>query len=102
MALGQEHTASREALRAKTLCELLRGLLAATVGIGIEGEINGARTIAQLLKLASVQMCAERAGNLVKARLPQHGVVEQALNENHLGTVLNRLPGIQATLGAGE
>jgi len=39
---------------------------------------------------------------MAKARLPQHGIVEQTLNENHLGTLLNLLPGIQATLGAGE
>lgn len=39
---------------------------------------------------------------MAKARLPQHGIVEQALDENHLGTLLNLLPGIQATLGAGE
>src|SRR5207302_4310050 len=102
VAIGQEHTARGDALRAETLCELPRGLLAAAVGIDIEGEIHGAPAIAQLLKLVGAEMCAEGAGKVAKARLPQHGVVEQPLDENHLGTLLNLLPGIQATLGAGK
>ncbi len=102
MAFGQEHAASGDALCAETLCQSLRGLLAAAVGIDIEGEINGARAIAQLSKLASVEMRAQRAGDVAKTRLPQHGIVEQPLDENHLGTLLNLLPGIQATFRAGE
>ena len=94
VALGQEYAASGDALRAETLGESLRGLLAAAIGIDIEGEINRARAVAQLLKLASVQMRAQRAGELAKARLPQRGIVEQPLDENHLGAVLNLLPGI--------
>ena len=82
------------------MCELLRGLLAAAVDI--EGEINGARAVAQLSKLVSVKMRAQRAGDVAKTRLPQHGIVEQPLDENHLGALLNLLPTIQATLGAGE
>ena len=37
-----------------------------------------------------------------KARLPQHGIVEQSLDDNHLRTLLNLLPGIQAIFEAGE
>jgi hypothetical protein len=77
-------------------------LLSATVGIDIEGEIDGARAIAQLLKLESVEMRAERTGDVAKPRLPQHSIVEQTLDENHLETLLNLLPGIQATFGAGK
>ena len=91
-----------DALRPETMCELLRGLLAAAVGVDIEGEIDRARAVAQLLKLAGVQVRAQRAGDVAKTRLPQHGIVEQPLDENHLGALLNLLPGIQATLGAGE
>ena len=94
LALGQEHLASGDALRPETMCELLRGLLAAAVGINIEGEINSARAVAQLLKLAGVEMRAQRAGEVAKACLPQHGIIEQSLDENHLGTLLNLLPGI--------
>ena len=76
--------------------------MAAVVGIDIEGEINGTPTVAQLSKLAGVEMGAQRAGDVVKTRLPQHGIVEQPLDENHLGALSNLLPGIQATLGAWE
>ena len=102
MALWQKHAASGDALCAETLCKSLCGLLAAAVGIDIEGEINSARAVAQLSKLASVQMSAQRASEVAKTRLPQHGIVEQPLDKNHLGALLNLLPGIQATLGAGE
>ena len=82
----------------QTKCELLRGVLATAVGVCIEGEINSARTIAQLLKLAGVQMRAQRAGDVAKTCLPQHRIVEQPLDENHLGALLNLFPAIQATL----
>src|SRR5439155_8211106 len=102
VAIRQEHAASGDALRAETTCESLRGLLATAVSIDIEGEIDGARTIAQLLKLAGVQMRTQRAGDVAKTGLPQHGIVEQSLDENHLWALLNLFPGIQATLRAGE
>lgn len=94
MAFGQKHAASGDALRAQTMGELPRGLSAAAVGIAIEGEIDRAWTIAQLSKLVSVEMRAQRAGDVAKTRLPQHRIVEQPLDENHLGTLLNLLPGI--------
>ena len=84
----------------ETKCKLLRSVLATAVGVCIEGEINGTRTFAQLLKLARVQMRAERAGDVAKTRLPQHGIIEQPLDENDLGALLNLVPGIQATLRA--
>ena len=102
MAIGQEQAASEDALCPETNCELLRGVLATAVGVDIEGEINGARTVAQLLKLAGVQMCAQRAGDVAKTRLPQDGIIEQPLDENHLGALLNLFPSIQTTLRAGE
>lgn len=102
MAIGQKDTASGEALRPETKCELLRGSLAAAVGIDIEGEIDRAWAVAQLLKLIGVQMRTQRAGDMTETRLPQHGVVEQPLDENHFGALLNMLPGIQATLRAGK
>src|SRR5256885_877687 len=89
VALGQERAASGDALRVETLSQVLRGLLAAAVGIDIEGEINGARAIAQLSRLIGIQMRAQRAGDVAKTRLPQHGIVEQPLDKNHLGTLLS-------------
>ena len=63
--------------------KLLRGLLAAAVGIDIEGEINGARAVAQLLKLVSGEMGAQRTGGVAKTCLPQHREIEQTFDENH-------------------
>src|SRR5215831_4336939 len=100
MAIGQEHVAGGEALRPEARCEFLRGSLATAVGVCIEGEINRARAVAQLLQLASIQMRAQRASDVAKTRLPQHGIIEQPLDENDLGALLNLIPGIQATLRA--
>ena len=91
-----------DSLRTETKCESLRGLLSTAVGVDIEGEVNGARAVAQLLKLAGVQMRAQGAGDVAKTRLPQHRIIEQPLDENDLGALLNLVPGIQATLGAVE
>jgi hypothetical protein len=102
VTIGQENAASGDALRPQTMCELLRGLLAAVVGVDIEGEINGARTIAQLLKLVSVEMRAQRTGGMAKTCVPQHREIEQTFDQNHCGKLANRFPGEQAALGAGE
>ncbi|HEY6369608.1 MAG TPA: hypothetical protein VIX37_03450 [Candidatus Sulfotelmatobacter sp.] len=102
MALGQENAASGDALHVQTLCKLVRGLLSATVGVDIEGEINGARMVAQLLKLVSVEMGAQRTGGVAKTGVPQHREIEQTFNQNHRAKLANRFPGEQAALGAGE
>src|ERR1700680_3017721 len=78
----------------------MRRLLATTVWVGIKGQIDGSRTVAHLPVLAPVEMISHRAGDVVKAGLPQHGVVEQTLDENHFRTMPDLLPAIQATLGA--
>jgi hypothetical protein len=102
VTMGQEDAASGDTLRLETMCQPLRSLLAAAIGIGIEGEIKGARALAQLLKLIGIEMDAQGTGEVVKAGLPQHGIVEQPLDKNHFGALPDLLPGIQATLGPGE
>ena len=72
--------------------QLLRGLLSALVGIHVEGEIDGAWSLTQLLELVSVEMRAQRAGHVGKTRLPQYGIVKQPLDKDHLGAVPNLLP----------
>src|SRR5207247_3943435 len=88
VAIGQEHVASGDTLSPETKCESLRGLLSTAVGVDIEGEVNGARAVAQLLKLAGVQMRAQGAGDVAKTRLPQHRIIEQPL-EDRKSTRLN-------------
>ena len=46
MALGQHYAASSDTLGAKTIGQLLGSMLAAPVVIDIEGEIDGAQTVA--------------------------------------------------------
>ena len=84
----------------ETACEPLRCLLAAAVGVRIEGQIDGSGTVAELPKLARIEMGSHRAGDVVKTGLPQHGVVEQPLDENHFRILADLLPAVQAALGA--
>ena len=77
MACGQHDVASEYAGRSETSGQLLRRLCAAAVGIGIEAEIDGARAVAQLLKLTDIEMGSERTSDVMKTGLPQNGVVEQ-------------------------
>jgi hypothetical protein len=76
--------------------------LAAAVGIDLESEINGAGAVTQLAKLVRVEMGTPGIGDVAETGLPQHREVEHPLDENHTGELANRLPGDQATLGAGE
>ena len=62
MAWGQKDAASGDGLRPETKGEFLGGPLAAAVGVNVEGEINGARAVAQLSKLAGGEMGAQRTG----------------------------------------
>ncbi len=46
MAQGQKDAPSGDALHLQTMSQLPRGLLAAAIGVDIEGEINGAWAVA--------------------------------------------------------
>src|ERR1700730_3624988 len=80
----------------------MRRLLASAVWVGIKGQIDGSRTVAQLPILAPVEMISHRAGNVAKTGLPQNGIVEQTLHENHFRRLMDLLPSVQAALGAGQ
>jgi hypothetical protein len=67
------HTSSPEAAG-----DLLCGPLTALVGVGIEGQVDSATVTAQLVKLARVEIAPQRAGDVVKAGLPQEGEIERA------------------------
>ncbi len=76
--------------------------MSTAVGVDIEGEINGARTVAQLLKLVSVEMGAQRTGGVAKTGVLQHCEIEQTFHQNRRRKLANRFPGEQAALRAGE
>lgn len=102
MPRGQKDAASSDPLPPETIGQLPRGMLAAAVIVDIEGEINGARTIAQLLKLPSGEVSAQRTCGIAETCLPQYRQVEHAFDENHAGELAHRSPRDQVTLGAGE
>ncbi len=56
MTWWQEDAASGDAMCAEAMGQLLGGLLAALVGIDVEGEIDSARSLAQLVELLCVEM----------------------------------------------
>src|SRR5580658_4186190 len=80
--------------------ERLHGTLPAAVGVGIKCQVDGAHTIAQLTKLVCVELSSHGAGDVAEAGLPQDGVIEQTLYENHFGTLPDLFPRVQAALGA--
>src|ERR1019366_2064337 len=72
VALGQRDQTSRDASFPEPSQEALRCLLAAAVAVGIEGEIDGSGSVAELPKLARIELGSQRAGDVAKAGLPQH------------------------------
>jgi len=58
--------------------------------------------IAQLPELVVVEMRPQQAGHVGEARLPQHRIVEQALDQDDFRVVANLLPGIQSTFATGQ
>src|SRR5262249_57364759 len=100
MVIGQQDFANVDTLLSEPAGKRLRRLLAAAVSIGVKGYIHSSRTVAQLPILAYVEMISQRAGDVVEARLPQDGVVEQTLDEDHLRTLTDLPPRVQAALGA--
>ena len=83
VALGQRDGANVHPLLSEPAGKRLCRLLTTAVGVGIKGQIDDSRTVAELAKLACIEMGSHRAGDVVKTCLPQHGVVEQPLDENH-------------------
>ena len=102
MTRWQKDATSSDALRAQTMGQLHRGLLATLVRIPVEGEKDGWLVSAQLPELLGVEMRAQRAGYVGEARMPQRSIVEQAFNQDDLRAVVNLLPAIQTALAAGQ
>ena len=100
MALRQRDAENGYVLLPQSVCQGAGRELPAAVGIGIEGQIDDSLAFAQLLKLARIEMGSQRAGEVMKTGLPQHGIVEQALDENDFGMAAGLSPCIQTTPGA--
>ena len=90
----QEDAARGNASRPETRCKLPRGLLSAAISVEIKGEINRARSVTELPKLVGAEMVPQCTGEVMKSCLAQHDVIEQSLDDDHLRTVLNSVPGV--------
>ncbi len=71
MAVREQYDANVQTLFSEAAGQRLRGALTAAVRIGIEGQVDGARTVTQLPKLPAVEVRSHRAGDVAKPRLPQ-------------------------------
>ena len=64
--------------------EMPGSLLASLVFILIEDDVDQtAGSVAKLIQLSGSKMCAEGAGGVAKAGLPQHRQVEQSFDQDH-------------------
>src|ERR1700733_11250753 len=70
VTLWQQDAKGHDAVCAKAVGQSLCSLLSALVGVNIEGEIDGALAITQLLELDVIQIGAQRAGCVLKTGLP--------------------------------
>ena len=98
MAVRQRDASHGHALRPETPRYLLRRRLSASIGVGIKGQIYHPRAIAQLEKLACIQMIPQGTSDVMEACLPYHREVEQSFHENNLRGAPDLLPRIQSAL----
>ena len=72
----------------------LGSVWARLVFILVKDEVNPAsRWVGKLVEPRGRQMRAEGAGGVAKARLPQHGEIKQAFDQDHRREPANRFPG---------
>ncbi len=67
--MWQQDAKGHDAVCAKAMGQSLCSPLSALVGVDIEGEIDGALGITQLVELSIIQMGAQRAGRVLKTGL---------------------------------
>ena len=82
VAVGQRDSASVHALLSEPAGKRLRRLLTTTVCVGVKGNIDSSRGVAELPKLARIEMRAQRASDVRKSGLPHRGIVEQPFDED--------------------
>jgi hypothetical protein len=74
------------------LCKRLRRLLTTAIRVVVKGNIDGSRGVAELPKLARIEMGSQRAGDVLKSGLPHRGIVEQPFDEYDFRIGLDLLP----------
>src|SRR5258708_5519897 len=103
VTVGQLNRKGFDLAGPQALGELAGGSLPPAVVIGVESQVNGTRgSVAQLMKLSSIQTSPHRAGDVVKSCLPESGPIEQAFHQHDPAVATNPFPVIQPTLAAGQ
>src|SRR5688572_32793506 len=103
VTLGQVNREGFNPVSPQTLGELTGGSLPTAVAIGIESQVDRAGSaVAELLHLRPVQAGPYGTGDVGETRLPQHGQIEQSLDQNDLRTGAHFLPSIEPALASGQ
>src|ERR1035438_3557023 len=102
MALGQRDRANIHPLLSEPAGKRLRRLLTTTVRVGIKNQIDDSHAVAELAKLACVEMVSHRAGDVVVTCLPQHCRREPLLDRGGLAPMHTSRPWCPARTDAGE
>ena len=94
VASGQLDETYVQARLIETLKEIVGGILAGLVLILIEGDVDTAVGIfAQLGQLRRSQVSADRTSGVAETCLPQHGEIEQPLDQDYVAELSDRFPG---------
>ena len=92
VALGQGDSASVDALLSEPAGKRLRRLLTTTIRVVVKCNIDSSRGVAELPKLARIEMGSQRTGDVLKSSLPHRGIVEKPFDEDHFRIGLDLLP----------
>src|SRR5260370_33683716 len=100
MAVGQRHGTHVHAVFGEPRDKRLSRLLTTAVGVGIKGQVDGSRTVAELAELARIEIGSHRAGDVEQTGQPQGRVVEKSFDQNHRWIYPVLVPREQTTLDA--
>ena len=100
VAVGQADLTSVDVLNLQAMSQLLCSVLATSVGIRVESQIDSTPALAEFPEMEGTEIASPRKSDFAKSRLPQHGIVEQAFDEDHLRTAPDLFPAVQTSLGA--
>jgi hypothetical protein len=101
LSAGQLYDVCFRAGVLQTLRKLVRSLLTGMIFVLVQDDVDP--TIGwtgNLGELSRCEVCAEGAGGIAEAGLPQHGQVEPAFAQDHGGKLAHRLPRKQIALGS--
>src|SRR5215813_8990787 len=103
LACGQLDETYVQPRLVETLKKSVGSILASPVFVLIEGNRHTAvRVVAELSQLGRSQTSTDGTGGIAESRLPQHGEIEQSLDQDHVAELADRFPGKQAAFGTGQ